>query len=92
MPIAIGPKPSSEMRLGGTTKTMSEPSTLLAMSSPIPAYCPATTLLATMLEPEKNIISKKMSSTLVAAKATTPIAIKPMASIAKPVNLTRVSQ
>ena len=65
----------------GTTKEIKDPTILIAISKPIPRYWPNIILRFGKPKEEKNIISTKMSSILVAAKAAIPIATKPTISI-----------
>ena len=85
MPMAIGTIPRNPSIYAGTSRGISEPRALIAISRPIPKYWPNTTWLTenvTEVEDVKRRISTKISSILVAANAVTPIATKPVISTA----------
>ena len=78
----MGTMPIKPITWVGTTKEIKDPTILIAISKPIPRYWPNIILrIGKLKEEEKNIMSTKMSSILVAAKAAIPIATKPTISI-----------
>jgi len=64
----------------GITNEINEPRALIDTSKPIPIYCPTITCRTGKVDEEKNIMSTKISSILVAAKDVIPIAIRPRIS------------
>jgi hypothetical protein len=72
----IGAMPSKPIIYVGITSEISESSTLIATSRPIPTYCHNVTSRTGKVNEEKNIMITKISSMLVAAKADIPIAIR----------------
>ena len=81
-PIIIGTIPSNPIRYVEIISGKKKPNALTAISKPIPMYWPKITCLTgNMDKEEKNIISKKISSMLVAIKAVTPIATRLMISV-----------
>jgi hypothetical protein len=64
----------------GIINEINEPRALMATSKPIPTYCPNIVCRTGKVNEEKNIMSTKISSILVATEDVIPIAIRPRTS------------
>jgi hypothetical protein len=76
----MGAMPSRPIIYDGITNAINEPSALIDTSKPIPIYCPTITCRTGKVNEEKNTMSTKISSILVATKDVIPMTIRPAIS------------